>query len=211
LETGIYLLIAAGRKHIATDIVQRWTRGYAPKDLISEVFAHLQEQQDANYQKVVSEFVEKKTPESPKTSLDTPQGFIISYRLDRNFGFLKDNDGETYFFHITAVSDDDLLEQLRDFSPGKKIPVTFEPSQGPNGPIAIRVTLHRTLDQMFARAVEYANDGDYSKAIAFVKKVLDANPNFPSAQDAYEKWREYARVSGVPELSPIVKTKMRHF
>jgi tetratricopeptide (TPR) repeat protein len=208
LETGIYLLIAAGRKHIATDMVQGWIGGYAPKDLISKVFAHFQEQQDANYQAAVSEFVEEKISEPPKTSLDTPQGFISSYKRDRNFGFLKDNDGETYFFHITAVSDDDLLEQLRDFSPGKKIPVTFEPSQGPKGPIAIRVTLHRTLDQMFARAVEYANDGDYPKAIALVKKVLDANPNFPSAQDAYEKWREYARTSGIPRGSnPYARAK----
>jgi len=208
LETGIYLLIAAGRKHIATDMVQGWIGGYAPKDLISKVFAHFQEQQDANYQAAVSEFVEEKISEPPKTSLDTPQGFIFSYKRDRNFGFLKDNDGETYFFHITAVSDDDLLEQLRDFSPGKKIPVTFEPSQGPKGPIAIRVTLHRTLDQMFARAVEYANDGDYPKAIALVKKVLDANPNFPSAQDAYEKWRKYARTSGIPRGSnPYARAK----
>lgn len=201
LETGIYLLITTGRKHIATDIVQRWIKGHAPKNLISEVFAHFQEQQDANYQEMVSEFVKEKMPEPARTILDAPQGFIFSYKRDRNFGLLKDKDGKTYFFHITAISDDDLLEQLRDFSPGKKIPITFEPSQGPKGPIAIRVALYRTLDQMFTRAVEYANDGDYSKAIALVKKILDANPNFPSAQDAYEKWREYARVIGVPRGS----------
>jgi len=208
LETGIYLLTATGRKHIATDIVQRWIRGCAPKDLVSDIFAHFQEQQDATYQGIVSEFVEEKIPEPVKTSIDTPQGIIFSYGRDRNFGFLKGNDGENYFFHITAVSDDDLLEQLRDFSPGKRIAVTFEPSQGPKGPIAIRVALYRTLDQMFARAVEYANDGDYSKAIALVKKVLDANPNFPSAQDSYDKWREYARASGIPRGSnPYAQAK----
>jgi len=208
LETGIYLLLATGDKHNATDIVQRWIRGYAPKDLIVDVFAHFQEQRDATYQEIVLGFVEEQIPEPAKASLDTPQGFILSYRRDRSFGFLEDNNGETYFFHITAVSDDDLLEQLRNLSPGKRIPVTFEPSQGPKGPIAIRVTLHRTLDQMFARAVEYANDGDYPKAIALVKKVLDANPTFPSAQDSYEKWREYARASGIPRGSnPYARAK----
>jgi len=208
LETCIYLLMDTGCKNIATDMVQRWIRGYAPKDLIADAFAHFQEQQDANYQEIVSEFVKEKMPAPAETCLDTPQGFISSYKRDRSFGFLKDNDGETYFFHITAVSDDDLLEQLRDFSPGKQIPVIFEPSQGPKGPIAIRVALHRTLDQMFTRAVEYANDGDYSKAIALVKKVLDANPNFPSAQDACEKWREYARISGIPRGSnPYARAK----
>lgn len=208
LETGIYLLIATGRKHITTGIVRRWIKGNSPKDLISDIFAHFQEQPDSTYQEIVSRFVEKKIPEPARTSLDIPQGFIFSYRRDRNFGFLKGNDGETYFFHTTAVSDDDLLEQLRDLSPGKQIPVTFELSQGLKGPIAISVALYRTLDQMFKRAVEYANDGDYSKAIAMVKKVLDTNPNFPSAQDYYEKWREYARIIGIPRGSnPYARAK----
>ncbi len=208
LETGIYLLIVTGRKNIATDIVQRWIKGNASKDLLSTVFAHFQEQREATYQEIVSGFVEEKIPEPAKTSFDALQGIIHSYKRERSFGFLKDDNGETYFFHITAVSDDDLLEQLRDFLPGKKIPVTFEPSQGPKRPIAIRVALQRTLDQMFVRAVEYANDGDYSKAIALVKRVLDANPDFPSAQDSYDKWREYARASGIPRGSnPYAQAK----
>lgn len=208
LETGIYLLIATGRKHIATDVVQRWIKeGCVSRNLILETFAHFQEQREPIYQEMASRFVEK-NPEPTKTSIDTPQGVIYSYKRERSFGFLKDDNGETYFFHITAVSDDDLIEQLRDFSPGKRIPVAFEPSQGPKGPIAIRVTLLRTLDQMFARAVEYANDGDYPKAIALVKRVLDANPNFPSAQDCHDKWREHARVSGIPRGSnPYARAK----
>lgn len=208
LETGIYLLIATERKHIATDIVQRWIRGYAPQDLIPYVFTNFQEQPYPTYQEIVSDFAERKTSEPAKTNLEIQQGFISSYKRDRNIGFLEGNDGKTYFFHIIAVADDDLLEQLRNFSSSQRIPVTFESSQGPKGPIAVRVNLHRTLDQMFAKAVEYASDGDYSKAIALVKKVLDANPNFPSAQNSYEKWREYARASGIPRGSnPYARAK----
>lgn len=208
LETGIYLLLATGDKAFATDIIQRWIKGDVPQGLVSDAFARLQGQPNETYQKLISEFAEKKITQAAKVVPDNPQGFIYSYRSDRSFGFLRDNDGQTYFFHITAVSDDDLLEQLRDFSPGKRIPVTFEPSQGPKGPIAVRVSLHRTLDQMFARANEYASDGDYPKAIAFVKKVLEVNPNYPSAQEAYDKWREYARVSGVPRGSnPYARAK----
>lgn len=198
LETGIYLLLTTEDKAFAADMVQRWIKGDVLKALVLDAFARLQGLPNETYQRLISELVEEEITQPAKVIPDNPQGFVYSYKSDRSFGFLKDNDGETYFFHITAVSDDDLLEQLRDFSPGKRIPVTFEPSQGPKGPIAIRVTLHRTLDQMFARATQYANDGDYSKAIALVKKVLDANPNYPSAQEAYDKWREYARVSGVP-------------
>lgn len=208
LETGIYLILLTGDKLFATDIVQRWTKGDKPRGLIPEVFAHLQGETDETYQNSVSELVRQQTTQPTEKVPGNPQGFIYSYKPDRNFGFLKNNDGETYFFHITAISDDDLLEQLRDFSPGKQIPVTFEPSQGPKGPIAIRVTLHRTLDQMFARAAEYASDGDYPKAIALVKKVLEADPQYPSAQESYDKWREYARVSGVPRGSnPYARAK----
>ena len=208
LETGVYLIVTAGDKPFATDIVQRWIKGDKPRSLIPEAFAHLQGEPDETYQKLVSELVGQQTTQPTKKVQDNPQGFIYSYKPDRNFGFLKDNGGEKYFFHITAISDDDLLEQLRDFSPGKQIPVTFEPSQGPKGPIAIRVTLHRTLDQMFARAAEYASDGDYPKAIALVKKVLEADPQYPSAQESYDKWREYARVSGVPRGSnPYARAK----
>ncbi|GIW01948.1 tetratricopeptide repeat protein [Roseiflexus sp.] len=208
LETGIYLILFTGDKLFATDIVQRWTKGNKPRGLIPETFEHLQGETDETYQNSVSELVRQQTTQPTEKVPDNPQGFIYSYKPDRNFGFLKDNDGETYFFHITAISDDDLLEQLRDFSPGKHIPVTFEPSQGPKGPIAIRVTLHRTLDQMFARAAEYASDGDYPKAIALVKKVLEADPQYPSAQESYDNWREYARLSGVPRGSnPYARAK----
>jgi tetratricopeptide (TPR) repeat protein/AAA+ ATPase superfamily predicted ATPase len=208
LETAIYLLLAMGNKEIAIDITRHWIKGGAPRDLISKAFDYFQGQPQEEYQKAISKLVEEKVPQPTKVIPDNQQGFIYAYRPDRSFGFLKDNSGETYFFHITAVSDDDLLEQLRDFSSGKQIPVTFEPSQGPKGPIAIRVTLYRTLDQMFARANEYASDGDYPKAIAFIKKVLDANPSYPSAQEAYDKWREYARVSGVPRgTNPYARAK----
>lgn len=208
LETGIYLLLIAGDRIFAAGVAQHWIKGEALQGLVLDAFAHLEGQPDETYQKLVSEFVDQIPPQQTKTISDSPQGFIYSYRSDRSFGFLRDNAGETYFFHITAVSDDDLLEQLRDFSPGKRIPVIFEPSQGPKGPIAIRVTLHRTLDQMFTRATEYASEGDYPKAIALVKKVLEVNPNYPSAQEAYDKWREYARVSGVPRGSnPYARAK----
>lgn len=208
LETGIYLLLVTGDRAFATDIVQRWIKGDVHQGLVSDAFARLQGQPNETYQKLISELAEKEITRPAKVVLDNPQGFIYSYRSDRSFGFLRGNDGEKYFFHITAVSDDDLLEQLRYFSSDKQIPVTFEPSQGPKGPIAIRVALHRTIDQMFVRATEYANDGDYPKAIALVKKVLEANPNYPSAQEAYDKWREYARVSGVPKGSnPYARAK----
>jgi len=207
LETCLYLL-TTNNEDLAKDFTHRWINGNVPQDLIIEIFSLFRDQPNSRYLEIVSEFKNKKFPGTPKPNLNTPDGLIYSFKQERNFGFLKGNDGNKYFFHITAVSDDDLLEQLRDFKPNKRIPVTFECSQGPKGPIAIRVMLHRSLDQTFQRAIEYANDGDYPKAVALVKRVLDANPNFPSAQESYDKWREYARVSGVPKGSnPYARAK----
>lgn len=211
LETGVYLLLAIGNKELATGIVKKWQKGIDVKDLILEAFDHLQERPDEKYQEAISEFKKRileTISEFKKRILLEPKGFIYYYTREHGFGFLKDEKGKTYFFHITAVADDDLLEQLRDSSLRKQIPVVFEASEGPKGPIAIRVTLYRTPDQMFARAQEYANDGDYPKAIALVKKVLEADQNFPSAKEAYDKWREYARISGVPRGSnPYARAK----
>lgn len=208
IETSIYLLLAVGDKSFAIELAQRWIRGDAAQILLVESFAHFQSKPDETYQKLTSELTRQNQVQTIKQTSDSPQGFIYSFRMDRSFGFLKDNDGKKYFFHITAISDDDLIEEIRNFSPGKRIPVIFEPSQGPKGPVAIKVILYRTHEEMFERANSYASDGDYSKAIALIKKVLESNPNYPSAQEAYNKWREYARVSGVPRGSgPYARAK----
>jgi predicted Zn-dependent protease len=83
----------------------------------------------------------------------------------------------------------------------EKIPVIFEPAQGAKGWLAIGVSLYRTIEQLFNLAIQYANDGKYAKAIAQIRKVMAHNPDYPEAQQLYEKWREYARLSGVPRGS----------
>ncbi|HPZ43825.1 MAG TPA: tetratricopeptide repeat protein [Bacillota bacterium] len=70
------------------------------------------------------------------------------------------------------------------------------------------VSMYRTIDEIFELATGYANDGEYPKAIAQIKKVLDLDPNYPGGQESFEKWREYARISGVPKGSnPYARAK----
>ncbi len=74
--------------------------------------------------------------------------------------------------------------------------------------LAIQITLYRTIKELFELAYNYANDGEYSQAIAQIKQVLALNPEYPDAQELYEKWREYARISGVPKGSnPFARAK----
>ncbi len=209
LETGIYLLKTTGNEKLAARLTQQWLAGQAPIPLAFEAFSRFNEQPSSNYQRLVAEMAERisKKP-SVETTRNEPQGYIHTYKSDKKYGFLRGADGKSYFFHRSAVSDDDLFNQIKDLAPGKQIPVTFEIAQGPKGPLAIGVALYRTIDQMFTRATEYADEGDYPKAIAQIKKVLDLNPDYPSAREYYEKWREYARISGVPRGSnPYARAK----
>ncbi len=206
-ETIIYLLMSIDHEKVAIDLVKKQQDGQPLSNLAEEALKYLDDPPIDSYQKLVSVISEKmKAFDRPNQS--QPQGYIYTYDHYRKFGFLSGLDGVRYFFHQSAISDDDLFDQIRDLVPGKQIPVTFEVAQGSKGPVAIGVSLYRTIEEMFSRAVEYADEGDYSKAIAQIKKVLDLNPDYPSAREYYEKWREYARVSGVPKGSnPYARAK----
>ena len=128
-------------------------------------------------------------------------GYIHTYKPDRNFGFLKDSYGTDYFFHGSAIIDDSLFNKLKNLFWEGKIPVVFEVTQGPKGPIAIQISLHRNIDVVVDLAKDYADTGDYSKAIAQIKKVLTDDPHNLNITKLYKKWREYARISGVPKGS----------
>ena len=115
---------------------------------------------------------------------------------------------EEYFFHRSAIVDEILLNKVHNFTLATEIPVSFEKAQGPRGPIALQITLYRTIDELFELANEYANEGEYPKAIEQIKQVLALNRKYPHAQELHEKWREYARVGTIPRGSnPYARAK----
>ncbi|HUU32710.1 MAG TPA: cold shock domain-containing protein [Vicinamibacterales bacterium] len=60
-------------------------------------------------------------------------GTIRTLRTDKGFGFIKDEQGNEYFFHRSAVSG----EGLEDLREGDS--VEFEVGEGPKGPRAENV------------------------------------------------------------------------
>jgi CspA family cold shock protein len=60
-------------------------------------------------------------------------GKIRTLRVDKGFGFIKDEAGKDYFFHQSAVSG----EGIADLREGDG--VDFEVGQGPKGPRAENV------------------------------------------------------------------------
>jgi len=206
-ETGIYLLKATGKEERAENLVQQM-RGQPIKSLLPEVFNYFEEQPTELYEQAIVEIEKKLKENSQPKQASRPQGYIYKYNKDRYFGFLKGLDGKDYFFHGTAIIDETLFDKLKSLEPGGQILVDFESTQGQKGLIAIQISLHRTIDEMYQLAVKYAESGEYPKAINQIKRVLLIDPNYVNANSLNEKWREYARLSGVPKgLNPYDRAK----
>jgi tetratricopeptide (TPR) repeat protein len=215
LETGIYLLKAIGKDEVATKLVSRWITGQALQSLALEALNQLEGQPDESYQQVAAEFL-KKGEEAEKPGAKAPQqpqGYIYTYKSNDNFGFLEDLAGKQYFFHRSAIIDATLYDKLNKLNHlhlkrGERLPVVFETAMGPKGPLALKVALSRTIDELFHVSIDCARDGEYAQAISHIRQVLDRDPKYPEAQDLYEKWREHARVAGVPKGSnPYTRAK----
>lgn len=157
--------------------------------------------------------VRKKTAVLLQTLMPQLQGQITSYKRDRGYGFVRGADEIVYYFHHSAVGDEDVLVQLESLDEEtlpqqEQIPVSFEATQGPMGHVAINISRQRVIDKVFEQANAYAHDGDYIKAVTNIKKVLATDPAYPHAQELYEKWKGYARIAVLPRGStPYARAK----
>lgn len=66
----------------------------------------------------------------------------------------------------------------------------------------------KSVDRLFELARQDADRGDYNDANYKIREVLRLSPDYPQARELYEKWKEYARASGVPRGSnPFARAK----
>lgn len=201
LETEIYLLKVTDRSDLATDLVHQWLQNSPLKLLVQEGLKYFSGELSDAYHKVLRDFSStsnKNKTQSDDTLLNQPRGYIYTYTPQRSFGFICGSDGVEYFFHRSAVIDEELHSRINKIQVSERIPVIFESAQGSKGLLAIGISLYRTIDELFSLATQYANDGEYAKAISQIRKVLAINADYPEAQQFHEKWREYARAIGVP-------------
>jgi tetratricopeptide (TPR) repeat protein len=201
LETEIYLLKITERNDLATDLMHRWSQDSSLKLLVQEGLKYFSGELSDAYKKVLQDFssaINKSKTQSDNTLINQPRGHIHAYKPQRNFGFIRGLDGVEYFFHKSAVIDEELHIRINRMETSEKVPVIFESTQGTKGLLAIGISLYRTIDELFSLATQYANDGEYAKAISQIRKVLAINGDYPEAQQLHEKWREYARAIGVP-------------
>ena len=149
------------------------------------------------------------TQPTPLAAVSSPQphpqqliGHIYTYKFDRSFGFLFGANGASYFFHRSAIIDEELLDQLEDLSepnlkPTEQIPVTFEIAQGPKGSLAVSLSLYRKVHDIFDMACDYANAGEYAKAVTQLRTVLARDPDHAGARGFLDKWTEFAQTARI--------------
>ncbi len=211
IDTLVFLLKVTGKEGLAQEIIQgQLEENHSYEMIVFTALENFEKQPTEAYQKFLSElgFINQVHP--PPALIEKPnqhKGYVHMYKS--TYGFLRDQDGQEYFFHSSAVIDADLLPKLKNLFFEQEIPVTFELAQGPKGDtIAVSISAFRTVDETFKLALRYANEGEYHNAIRQIKKVLAAEPENPKAQALHEKWREYARVAGVPKgKNPYARAK----
>ena len=208
LETVVYLLKVAEQEDTAKEVLRKSMTNDVSVTYLQEILNVVDLQPTEGYQRVAEEIAslmkvreEKKDVEAP------PQGHIYAYKLREGYGFLRDCEGTEYFFHLSAIIDPVLREEVTDFT-GKPIPIAFQGTQGSKGLMATQISGHKTIHDWYNLAESAADTGDYAKAIAHIKEVLSIDKTYLDAQAAYDTWREYARASGVPKGSnPFARAK----
>jgi cold shock CspA family protein len=79
------------------------------------------------------------------------KGAITNYIDEKGYGFIKDENGESRFFHISKVKDNAkflgniIAYYYSDFEDRDCFIVNFTPSTGPKGPTAIDIKLSNSL------------------------------------------------------------------
>jgi tetratricopeptide (TPR) repeat protein len=224
-ETAIYLLNNYKQYAIVGEILQCEPGNVAWVERTSEALLKIAPDASANYQKAIAglnlthrpllneRLVRQSDPFLPihaqtlgSTGSSTIPvgeltGFIYKYFPDRNYGFIRtadgENDGGNYFFHRTAITDVSLLTLLanKDFSR----PVVFEVAQGSQGrSLAVSLAIARSPEEIFELAQQYSDNGEYQRAAAEMRRVVNLDPNFPGAQDLYVRWSEFAMIRNIP-------------
>ena len=214
LETVVYLLKMAGQETTAREAVRESLVDEISISFFQRVLKTLNRQPTEDYQSIAEEIsrMMEQREEFQNTEDQPPRGHVCRYNVDKRHGFIQDQEGKEYFFLLREIDRDVvnpelLLQELTSFS-GERIPVNFQVSQTLKGLRAIRISRYRTIHNWYELAEGAANTGNYGAAISHIKQVLLRNKNYPNAQKNHEKWREYARVMGIPKGSnPFARAK----
>ena len=225
-ESVIYLLLSSGTKsialeaaaslaHVAEELPQGWqdefNRHASPSDAPLAV---------------ESEFSRRSVRISPATQSvlpkgreRVPHGRIASFGNQR-FGFIDTDEGETYFFRIDDVVDEELEHTLLDGNWRMFGEVEFEilPSHGHKYNRAIKVIPLQDSKALLQKARNLLQLRQHSQAIALVRRVLNTNPTDEIARQLEAELKEdlrkqlHSHGAGLPKgQGPYARAKRAQF
>ncbi|MGV8122502.1 MAG: DNA-binding protein [Candidatus Xenobiia bacterium LiM19] len=208
-ESLTYVLVTSGVVQAAKTMLSRRIRGESPSLIIKESLSYIDTIKPEFYKITSHEVKPIVVCEKPVyvKRASFPQGHLYKYFTDKGYGFISGIDNSKLFFHKSSIIDDELIEKIRDGN-FQRIPVIYESARGPRGLIALGISFYRTDDELYDLSIKTADDGEYNKAIAQMKRLLSINPDYRDGKDLIEKWREYERITGIPKgRNPYAQAK----
>ena len=205
-ESVIYLLSSTGAEPLALSVAASLVQnlGDLPEGWQSKFDHDPSDRLLAIEKKFSRHLFDHQDPKEPVGN-EVPQGRIASFRNQR-LGFIDTRKGETFFFRIDDVMDEDLKRVLLDGTWRSFGNVEFEISQfhGHKYNRATSVVPLQDSEALLQRARDLRHLRQYSKARAFVRRVLNANPTHQAALQLEEKLKEdlkklYSDGAGLPK------------
>ncbi|MBA1445583.1 MAG: tetratricopeptide repeat protein [Gammaproteobacteria bacterium] len=200
-ESIIYGLIALDKKDQAIQAIQQKGEDAPSVDLCHSLLQAMPRNLSPEYLQITNSVQVK--PATAGTA-EKPAGQLIGkihrFWNDRNYGFIINSEGTQYFFHATAITDENLRRRLMttaDFPVSAE--VAFELGIGIKGDdVATDIQLIRSPAQLYEQAVSYANRGDYPSAIRYIQQLLEKDAGYPNAQAFHDKLKQYNVLSYIP-------------
>ena len=200
-ESVIYMLLSSGTRsialeavaslvHVAEELPQGWqdefNRRASPSDALLAV--------ESEFSRRSVRTSPATQPVLPKGKERVPYGRIASFGNQR-FGFIDSDGGETYFFRIDDVVDEELKHVLLDGKWRMSGEVEFEilPSHGHKYNRAIKVIPLQDSKALLQKARNLLQLRQHSQAIALVRRVLNTDPTDEIARQLEAELKEDLR------------------
>lgn len=130
-------------------------------------------------------------PEILYSKIPRKHGFIFKYVAPKGYGFIRDEEGTTYFFHLSSIIDNSIsITELNNIYWGTETHVIFHPTINEQGNVAVQISGYKALEEMQKLAERYAQGGDYEKAIELSEYILSVNPDHPLSKSTLKIWQE---------------------
>lgn len=130
-------------------------------------------------------------PEILYSKIPRKHGFIFKYVAPKGYGFIRDEEGTTYFFHLSSIIDNSIsITELNNIYWGTETHVIFHPTINEQGDVAVQISGYKALEEMQKLAERYAQGGDYEKAIELSEYILSVNPDHPLSKSTLKTWQE---------------------